>query len=301
MSYHSKIRRYSLIIEKIDRRHFPSLKELKSYLHNHGFEISGRTLQRDIEQLRDDFGIEIEHNRYKNGYFINEVKSLDIDAFLRFLSILNEAELLTETLRESKENISYLSFHQHGRLKGLGYLQPLLTSVKNNRKLKMTYESFHDEKNSSGILLCPYLLKEFNYRWYIIGKVEKYDDLRIFGLDRIVDLKMTDQTFPEPEQDIRALFESVVGLNFTANKKQEILLEFTSLQGRYIKALPIHPSQEVIKETESKTTIKLMVRPNFELKQKLLSYGDSVIVMKPKWLKEELISKLKSALNNYSD
>jgi predicted DNA-binding transcriptional regulator YafY len=112
---------------------------------------------------------------------------------------------------------------------------------------------------------------------------------------------MTDQTFPEPEQDIRALFESVVGLNFTANKKQEILLEFTSLQGRYIKALPIHPSQEVIKETESKTTIKLMVRPNFELKQKLLSYGDSVIVMKPKWLKEELISKLKSALNNYSD
>lgn len=301
MSYHSKIRRYNLIIEKIDRRHFPSLDELLTFLHDQGFEISGRTLQRDIEQLRYDFGVEVEYDSYKNGYFINEAKSLDVESFLRFLSILNEAELLSETLQESKEHIKYFSFHAQGRLKGINYLKPLLGAIKGRRKVKFVYQAFQESEVASKILLHPYFLKEYDYRWYIVGKVEKYGDLRIFGLDRLSEIEVTDQIFSEPEEDIRSFFDSVVGLNFSDNKITEVLLEFTPLQGQYIKTLPIHSSQEVIQETENKTVIKLTVRPNFELKQKLLSYGGSVKVIKPDWLKEDIKSKLQSALNNYSD
>lgn len=301
MSYHSKIRRYSLIIEKIDRRHFPSLEELKSFLHNQGFEISARTLQRDIEQLRYDFGVEIEYDLFKNGYFINEIKSLNLDSFLRFLSILNEAELLTETLQESKDHIKYLSFHAKGQFKGIKFLKPLLRATKNRRKVLMTYKGFQKSQKSSEITLHPYLLKEYEYRWYVIGNVEKYGDLRTFGLDRIAEVEVGDEFFVEPEQDVQSLFESVVGLNFTANELTEVLLEFTPLQGRYIKALPIHSSQKIIKETENKTVVQLNLRPNFELKQKLLSFGESVKVLKPDWLQAEIKEMLQSALDNYRD
>lgn len=95
MSKHGTIRRYTLEIEKIRRGQFPSFQEIKDYLFEHGFEIGARTIQRDIEQIRFEFGIEIKYDRDKNGYYIDYVNSLNIESFFRFLEIVNTAELLT--------------------------------------------------------------------------------------------------------------------------------------------------------------------------------------------------------------
>ena len=104
MSKHGSIRRYTLIIEKIGRNQFPSFKVIKDYLFDHGFEVSARTIQRDIEQIRYEFGIEIKYDRNWKGYFIDTETSINTDSFLRFLEIVNTAELLTESLKESKNS-----------------------------------------------------------------------------------------------------------------------------------------------------------------------------------------------------
>ncbi len=98
MSKHGVIRRYILLIEKIGKKQFPSFDDLKEFLSDHGFRISSRTLQRDMEQIRFEFGLEIEYNHLKNGYFFNFEKSLNLDSFFRFLEIVNTAHLLTEKL-----------------------------------------------------------------------------------------------------------------------------------------------------------------------------------------------------------
>ena len=74
MSKHGTIRRYTLEIEKIKRGQYPSFQEIKDYLFNHGFEIGDRTIQRDFEQIRFEFGVEIKSTRDKNGYFIDYEK-----------------------------------------------------------------------------------------------------------------------------------------------------------------------------------------------------------------------------------
>src|SRR5690606_30130714 len=102
MSKQGTVRRYILIIEKLGRKQFPSFDEIKNYLSNHDFEVSNRTIQRDIEQIRSEFGIEIEYNRFKNGYYINEDLSPYIESFVRFFEIVNTADLLIESLKESK-------------------------------------------------------------------------------------------------------------------------------------------------------------------------------------------------------
>ncbi len=94
MSKHGTIRRYTLEIEKIRRGQSPSFDEIKNYLHNHGFEVGDRTIQRDIEQIRFEFGVEIKYNRDKNGYFIDYENSINIESFFRFLEIVNTAEWL---------------------------------------------------------------------------------------------------------------------------------------------------------------------------------------------------------------
>ena len=60
MSRQATIKRYSLILEKINSNQMPSFDELKTFLDDLGFEISKRTLQRDIEQIRNEFGVEID-------------------------------------------------------------------------------------------------------------------------------------------------------------------------------------------------------------------------------------------------
>lgn len=147
MSKHGTIRRYTLEIERIKRGDFPSFKAIKDYLFQHGFEIGDRTVQRDLEQIRFEFSIDIEYDRDRNGYYINWEKGLKIDSFIRFLEIVNTSELLTESLLESKEALQYISFDTGGGLKGIENLKPLMKAIKEKREISFVHYNFHTQKS----------------------------------------------------------------------------------------------------------------------------------------------------------
>jgi predicted DNA-binding transcriptional regulator YafY len=50
-------------------------------------QISSRTLQRDLEDIRDEFGIEIALDFGRNGYFIDYENSVNADYILHFLEL----------------------------------------------------------------------------------------------------------------------------------------------------------------------------------------------------------------------
>ena len=81
--------------------------------------------------------------------------------------------------------------------------------------------------------------------------------------------------------------------------KERIVLEFNAAQGNYIKALPIHPSQKIIKETNSQVLVTLELVPNLELQMKVLSYGRSVRVVEPENLALQIQSLLAESLKQY--
>jgi predicted DNA-binding transcriptional regulator YafY len=108
MSRQGTIKRYLLIVEKITLTKSPSFKVLRDHLLDHGFEISERTLQRNIEQIRYEFGIEIKYDRTQNGYYVDKEESINYDAFMKFLEIVSTADLLTESLKDGKEAMSYI-------------------------------------------------------------------------------------------------------------------------------------------------------------------------------------------------
>ena len=67
MSKHGEVRRYSLIIEKIKCGHYPTFREIRDFLFSQGFQVGDRTIQRDIEQIRVEFGIEIKCRSWPAG------------------------------------------------------------------------------------------------------------------------------------------------------------------------------------------------------------------------------------------
>jgi predicted DNA-binding transcriptional regulator YafY len=299
MSKHGTIRRYTLEIEKIRRGQFPSFQEIKDYLFEHGFEIGDRTIQRDIEQIRFEFGIEIKYDRDKNGYYIDYENSLNIESFFRFLEIVNTAELLTESLLESKDSLKHISFDTGGGLKGIENLKPLLKAIKDNRKISFTHFNFHTEK-SRKYTLKPYLLKEYQNRWYVVGIIGGFNEFRTFGIERIENLEIKTETFkPDKKLNPIEMFNKTIGLVYSENTPQIIVLSFTPTQGKYVKTLPLHSSQRILIDDEQECRISLEVVPNYELTQQILKHGETVNVIEPRWLKDEIMNILKRTLENY--
>lgn len=299
MSKHGTIRRYTLEIEKISREQFPSFQEIKDYLFEHGFEIGDRTIQRDIEQIRFEFGIEIKYDRDKNGYYIDYENSLNTESFFRFLEIVNTAELLTESLLESKDSLKHISFDTGGGLKGIENLRPLLKAIKDNRKISFTHFNFHTEK-SRKYTLKPYLLKEYQNRWYVVGIIGGISEFRTFGIDRIENLEIKAETFkPDKKLNPIEMFNKAIGLVYSENTMQTIVLSFTPTQGKYIKTLPLHPTQKILIDDENECRISLKIIPNYELTQQILKYGATIKVIEPQWLVEEIKEILKRTFEKY--
>ncbi len=299
MSKHGTIRRYTLELELIKSGRYPSFQEIKDYLFDYGFEISIRTIQRDIEQIRYEFGIEITYNRNKNGYFINYENDFDIESFFRFLEIVNTAELLTESLYESKNSLKYISFDTAGGFKGTKHLKPILTAIREHRKISFTHYNFHTGKTKK-YTIKPYLIKEYDNRWYVVGLLGDVQGFRTFGIDRIKNLEVKAEKFDYNESfNPKEIFEKTIGIIYSQNTVQNIILSFTPTQGNYIKSLPLHKSQKILVDNEKEFRVSINVVPNYELTQLILKQGDTVKVIEPKWLADEIKEKLKKTLKKY--
>ena len=301
MSSLGKLRRLYLMLEKVENALHPTFDELYDYYYDQGFEVSKRTLQRDMETLRIEFGIEVAYDHLRNGYFIDREKSINVDSFYRFLEYANTADLLSEGIRKNKDDLEYIHFEAQGRLKGISMLRELMFAIRNRRIISFTHYNFIRETRKS-YTVYPYGLKEYQSRWYVVGNIKDMGNPLKFGIDRIEDLVVYDQTFEKDQNfDIHDLFDDVVGLSHTEREKEEIILHFDPLQGKYIKTLPLHASQGIVEEDEHGVTVSIRVKPNFELIQKIMMQCQAVKVLKPPWLAEEMKKIYREALEKYEE
>lgn len=299
MSRQGTIRRYTLIIEKINFGQYPSFAEIQDYLDEFGFSLSKRTIERDFEAIRNEFGLEITYDRFKEGYYIDEENSINIESFIRFLEIVNTAELLTESLSDSKESLNYISFDKSGGLRGIEYLPIILRSIREHRLLRIKHHTFYSEKART-FKIEPYMLKEYQNRWYIIAIVRGMDQQRTFAIDRLEEIELLTETFePTRREEIESNFRNVIGLVYSEHDLQEVELSFTAFQGNYIRSLPFHSSQEILIDNDDEFRIRLKIKPNYEFTQKILMHGNTVKVTKPQWLADEIKAILTDAVNNY--
>ena len=83
------------------------------------------------------------------------------------------------------------------------------------------------------------------------------------------------------------------------NNAEEIILSFTNMQGKYVKALTLHPSQKILIDNEKELRISLNIVITYDFIMELLSMGANVKVIQPEHLKQTIINAHKNALNKY--
>lgn len=310
MSLLETFTRHRIIIQKLRMKPF-TFEELKAKLNieseiiGGNYEISIRTFQRDIRDISQLYSIDISYNKSTKRY--------EIDATMddQYSERLFEAFDVFQALKAHQEFSDYIQFDTR-KPAGTGYLADLLVSIKDRKQIQITYQKFWSEQPEIR-RMEPYLLKEFRRRWYVFAYDLKVKDFRVFGLDRINNLLETGVKFQYPQSiDPKEQFKEVFGVIGSSDdfKVQEVILSFRKSpkdtvdipnQGEYIKTMPLHASQEIVKDTPDEIVVKVSLKPNWEFLMEILSYGEYVEVLKPLSLRVKIKQRLMSTLSIYNN
>jgi len=285
MSFQGKLKRFLLILERVQRK--PTFAELRDHLAQHGFEVGPRTVQRDIEQIRVELGLEIVYDRNSNTYHL-PASADERDSIMPLLERAVLGELLGGRGGAIRDAAPYVVMERNGSLKGLHHWGGLLRAIQERREVVLRYRRFQSEVDQE-MRIRPVVLKEYRERWYVLGPAVGYDVPVSLGLDRIEALRVTNKRFPASDREgVEEYYASVLGVDASPGKAERVLLRFTPLQGKYIKALPLHASQQVVQDDAKGCVVELYVMPNYELRQELLGLGSAVQVLEPKSLAQAI-------------
>jgi len=209
MSQQGKLKRYLLILERL--KHAPTLAELSEHLSDEGFELNYRTIQRDLAELRDEFGVDTVYDRSSNTYSITG----DEEDLPGLMQLLERAQLL-ELVRDGGQGLGelrrYIHFEELGRLRGIKHIAPLLRAIRERREVKVLYQKFYAD-TAKRFRIQPHLLKEYRGRWYVLGPSAEHVRPIALGLDRIKEITMLAKRFKRYDRKIAELYDQAIGVD----------------------------------------------------------------------------------------
>ena len=288
--------------------------------------VSKRTIQLDIQNMRSDkLGynapiIVVDRKYYSytdKGYSITNspLSENDVDKLNEVVSLLKQfsdfsyfndltalvTRLEDKVLSRKSPQKSPVQFDRNEMLSGTNWLKPLHQAIVKKTSLDMRYQSFKASEPKT-YKVFPYLLKEYNNRWFLLCGVNKGVYIQTLALDRIKNLKEAPfEPFQEAKGiDVYTYFNNLIGVSKSPQHKPiEVLLKVTQKDLPYMKTKPMHTSQQIIEETEDFGLLKINVIWNFELEREILGRGDGIEVISPVRLRRKIKKRLQKNLGVY--
>ena len=304
MANYKLLKRLSCIMHLVTSKSGISKTEMIDRLYeDFDIDTTPRTLERDLKNLKDDFGIEINYSRSIRGYVLGE-DEVHISSFLKFAEFSSLAEMYEEGIKDYKSFNKYIIPDDSSDFTGLHNMARIIKGITLSRKLTFNKENYYKETKKR-YTVTPLRLKEYLNRWYLIAVAEGENEIRNFGIDRISDLKLTDtpsDLSPDFENQIK-LYEDIVGLNYNESEKVEkVVLNADNKQLKYLRSLPLHKSQVCVDGADGKWGQAIFhLKPNYEFETQVLKMAGMVAVKEPKWLREKMRNHINSMQRLYRD
>ncbi len=290
--------RYILIINRLSGvKKFVPADELIDYLNiqmdirGYDIGISIRTLQRDFKEIEEIFEVNIKNKRGYGYYIVERYDNPTCD----YDQLLLNFDLLTSV---SKDNaVSSYLLPEHHRPRGSENMSLLIDAIKNRNEVTYDYVLVRHDNKVIPKRVKPHFLKESLGLWYLVALDEK-NRLKCYGIDRIINLYKTDLQFKRDENiDVTALFKDSYGIwDDPAIPVEEIELSYSALDGKFLKTMPLHHSQEILIDNDEEFRIKIRIRITNDFVMALLSRSNSLKVIKPISLKTRIINVYEQAL-----
>ena len=291
----------TFIIKQLLTHNYLTIDELNDLWldssHSDGRDFVYRTFKRDRESIFEVFGVRIT-SKLVEGKYRYHIENGDVlknnDLFKWSLAAfaLGDTLLSAKTLRD---RIILEEFPSEN-----GRLQPILNAMTANRMLELDYSKYTDSKISHHTIE-PYFIKEYRQRLYVIGKTET-GRICPFSLDRIVSYEIIKRKFTMPESlNAEDFFSCAFGVMVDEVRwpPTSIVLRAFKDEECYMKDVPLHQSQTLLRKGEGFTDFQLFLSPTNDFIGKLISRGDRLQVLSPSSLADTVKERLLSAAMLY--
>ena len=265
-----------------------SLKEINSkWLKSNlsiGKPLTRRTFHNHKIAIEEIFDINIGCNNISNEYYIEDIEEFGKNELIKWL--LNSFSI-SNIIQESKEIKDRIILDEVPSAQS--FLADIIKAIRENNIVIMTYHPFWSPTPLE-IEIYPYFVKLFNRRWYVYGKTETEDKVKVYALDRIKKLTATNRKFVFPVNFVAAEFlNASIGIMKTDSEKPcKINIKAYAETTQYLLALPLHHSQQVVESTQDYTIFSYWLSPTDDFYQEILRKREYLEVVSPQAVREKL-------------
>ena len=190
---------------------------------------------------------------------------------------------------------------------GEQYLDIIIRAIRTNRRLLIGYKKFQAEGYEK--VVCPYALKLFHQRWYLLalrsaegrsqGESDE-DQMRIYALDRMTMVQLTDEPFVMPADfSPQAYFSEYYGVLTDDTPMAHVVVRAHKWMPNYLRTLPLHHSQCELASTPDYTDFSLDIRPTSDFLGELMRHSDGIEVLEPLDLRQKMREMIAITLKRY--
>ena len=281
-------------------------------------EVSEKSIQRDLDFMRDRLRLPIEYEGSQFGYYYTrEVKTFPtmqisegelfallvaekalqqyrgttferplLSAFRKIANSLPDAVSLN--LADWEQTISFRTRAEP--ILNLQIFDLLAKATSRCQQVQITYRKPGQKKPEKRIL-DPYHLANINGEWFLFAFDHLRKDIRTFVPGRITDAKLTGETFERPEKfSVEKTLRDSFGVH-SGKGVHHVVIHFDPTVADYIREKRWHPSQKLRPLRGGGVALQMQISSLAEVERWILSWSGHAVPAAP----PELVESVKRA------
>jgi len=292
------------------------------------WEVSDKTIQRDIEYLRDQLDAPIAYDPLKHGFYYTEpsfslpaISISESDLFavcvaqtvlsqFRNTPLFKKLSSVFEKIRDAlpdKTTIHpswmgerILVFPEPATQVNSAIWDTLAKALRDNKRVSITHAPPGSKSaDAKPRTVDPYYLVSYKGEWYLSSYCHVRQSIRTFAVSRITQAAILDESFSMPSGMTRQkMFGDQFGIIWK-DKFHKVRIRFTPEIAPYIRERQWHPQQKIQDLRTGGLILEFTTNHFNEVKDWVLSWGPGATVLAPAALVVKVKEALKDALGNY--
>lgn len=281
------INRYVWLLNTLLQQKALSLREISELWQKSGLgdnkPLARRTFQMHRNAIEELFNICINYDSASNSYYIEDADKFRISRACRWLL---ESFSVANLIQAGANMENRILFDEVPG--GIDHIEKVVRAMQQEKILHIDYQQFG--KETKELYFRPYAMKIYNRRWYVVGRASDGGRIVNIALDRVRVMELTDLRFSLPEDfDAKSFYTHSIGIYVDESiKPQFVKVRVRGVMREYLRALPMHHSQEECATTNEYSDFRYYLSLTPELSSHLLMMGECAEVLEPQALREQM-------------
>jgi proteasome accessory factor B len=313
--------RFRYIDREIRRGRYPNCPQLGETLG-----VSTRTIQRDVEFMKDSLDAPVEFDPIRNGYHytegsfnlpfeqmtegellamlvadkaLGEFRGTAFEGVLRGIFVkLAEALPLEVTISPQALAEAYTFVDTAPVRSDPGIFRALQEAVNEGCTIEILYHT--QSRNRTGRrLIDPYHLASVDGEWFLLAWCHERREVRVFRPSRIRELRATEERFHRPDDFNAARFLSAKFHAMSGDRPVSIRIRFDASLAGYIQERDWMLEHEIQFRTDGGLDLTVRVENADAIIRWVLQWGFGAEIISPPWVRRRLREQLERIRERY--